>query len=567
MNRYQWNRSLIEPFTRMSLWGIRWDSVGASAMRSSLLPQLWERQAAVDSLTGVALPSSTEALLEAAALKCCCVVPLRKQRKGYKEMRPLVNADGSPVLKKDGKVKRASFQVAGRDLSWALLAETAKQGGAETLVALRNLSETSQSPARDAEIASLLGLALNVESSDQVIATLDRLGLPAKWKRGARNPDDPDAGRTADEEALLELFIATGHPLTKAILEARSLRGALSFLDSMKVDEDGRVRCSFSNPGSETGRVLTRTWHSGSGGNLQAVSIAPHNFRSLMLADEGYTMGQVDLKTADAWTAAARCAQCGDQTMLLDLQAGIRLPSLLSLLMKGVVLPHDRSELRKLCKLEKAQCEASGQAWWDYAMKKGIYLSFYMGSAALIRRETVRESWSETGVPVDPGLAFCKRVQELALARWWGLKNWWSDVERQVRRNGTLTGASGQTREFMSRRWSGEGANRRLDHSTHKEVIATEPQMNTTFAANLALWRLWNDPENWPAGEPGAASGPIVQPLLHGHDALNTQFPTARHEWAKQKLDAWFNNPLRIGSITLTIPWEAKFGASWGSCE
>lgn len=24
MNRYEWNRSLIEPFTRMSLWGIRY---------------------------------------------------------------------------------------------------------------------------------------------------------------------------------------------------------------------------------------------------------------------------------------------------------------------------------------------------------------------------------------------------------------------------------------------------------------------------------------------------------------------------------------------------------------
>lgn len=565
MNRYQWNRSLIEPFTRMSLWGIRWDTPGAAAMRSSLLPQLWERQAAVDSLTGVALPSSTEGLLEAAALKCCCIVPLRKQRKGYKEMRPVLADDGSPVLKKDGKVKRAAFQVPPRDLSWALLAETAKLGGAETLASLRTLSEVNASPARDAEIASLLGLSLNVESSDQVIETLDRLGLPAKFKRGKRDPDDPDAGRTADEEALLELFIATGHPLTKAILEARSLRTALSWLDSMQVDEDGRVRCSFNGVGSETGRVLTRVWHSGSGGNLQAVSKEPINFQKLLIPDQGMRMGKHDLKTADAWTAAARCALCGDNTMMLDLQAGIRLPSLLSLLMKGVALPSDREQLRKLCKREKDECPPEDK-WRDHTYKQGIYLSFYMGSANLIRRGTVRESWFATGAPVDPGLEFCKRVQELVLRRYWGLKSWWADVERQVRHNGTLTGASGQTREFMSRRWSGEGANRRLDHSTHKEAIATEPQMNTTFANNLALWRMWSDPCNWPSGIVGDGR-PIVQPMLHIHDAILEQHPVDREAWTAEQVTRWFANPLRLGAITLVIPVESKFGDAWGSCE
>lgn len=563
MNRYEWNRSLIEPFTRMSLWGIRYDAAAAASMRAELSPQVWAKQAAVDALLGVVLPPSTEALLSAIGTKCCHSVKLRKQLKGYKEMRPVVLPDGTPKVNAKGKAVRKAYEVPPRALSWALLAEVANMAGAEVLPHLRELSEAAASPARDAEIASLLGLSLNVESPDQVIEALDRLGLPAKWKRGARRDDDPESGRTADEEALLDLFMRTGHPITKAILEARGARGALSWLDTTLPSADGRIRCSFSNPGSETGRVLTRGWHDRTGGNLQAVSAAPINFRRLLCADPGYSMAQCDLKGADGWTVAARCAQQGDPTMLLDLQAGIRIPSLLSLLMGGACFASnfDRAELRRLCK-------AVVKDWRDYAFKKAQHLSNYLGSPQLIRRETVRESWSETGTPMDPGLEFCKRVQALYLARYWGLRRWWDDCERQVRRVGTLEGASGQVREFLSRRWTGEGAAKRLDHSTLKEVVASEPQMLTTYATNLALWRLWSDPHNWPNGKVGdPRSTPYVQPLLQIHDAILVQFRQEHTAAAGRKLVEWFSNSIRIGNITVTIPVDAKHGPNWGSCD
>lgn len=557
MNRYRWNTSLIETFTSMSLTGIRYDREAASAMRAALLPQAWAAQARVDEIAGVVLPNNMQALLAQASAQHCHAVKIRKQLKGYKVMTPVVGEDGVVKLNKKGVVVRKSAMVPPRALSWALLSECANLAGHEPLARLRSLAESEPSAAARAEIASLLGLGINVESPDQVIETLDRLGLPAKFKRGARVDGDAEAGRTSDEEALLDLFLKTGHAITKALLEARGVRGALSFLDSMLVDEDGRVRCSFANPGSETGRVLTRTWHSGSGGNLQAVSSAPHNFRTLLRADEGMLLAQCDLKGADGWTVAARCAQLGDRTMLDDLTAGIRIPSLLSLLMGGACFPPSmsREDLRKLCR-------AVERDWRDYAFKKAQHLSNYMGSAALIQRETVRESWSETGTPIDPGLSFCQRVQELYLARYWGLRSWWTDVERQVRRDGTLRGASAQVREFLSRRWTGTGSARRLDHSCHKECVASEPQMVTTYATNLALWRLWTDPENI------APSGArLIQPLLHIHDALLVQFPEERAAWAGAKLAQWFSNPIRIGSVVVNIPVESAQGPSWGACS
>lgn len=564
MNRYQWNRSLIEPFGYMSRTGIRYDAAEAASMRSTLLPQVWTKQAAVDALCGVALPDSTTGLLEAAAAQCCHKVKLRTALKGKTVRVAALNPDGSPRCNKKGKPLTEKLEICGRALSWALALETANANQHEVLARVRDLAEGPQSDASRAELASLLGLSVNVESPDQVIELLDRLGLPAKWKRGARDADDPDAGRTGDEEALLELFLSTGHPITKALLEARSVRGALSWLDTTLPSADGRIRCSISNPGSETGRVLTRQWHDRTGGNLQATSAAPFNFRRLLAADPGHLMAQCDLKSADAWTVAARCAQLGDPTMLRDMQAGVRIPSLIALIMAGERIPTDHAELAKLCKTVKRD-------WRDYAFKKGTYLSFYMGSASLIRRETVRESWSETGTPIDPGLAFCKEVQEHVLRRYWGLKNWWADCERQVRRTGTLEGASGQVREFLSRRWAGEGASKRLDHSCHKEVVATEPQMVTTYATNLALWHLWTDPENWPpAGQAEVRPDlrcPAVQPLLHVHDALLTQFPEYLLAWAGAKLTGWFSNPIRIGNLSITIPVECGWGPNWGECK
>lgn len=561
MNRYKWNVGLIEPFTRMSLWGLRYDTALAASMRAEQLPRAWAAQAVVDELAGVALPSGTEALLVAVGHEHCHSVKLRKALKGYKAMAPVVDESGAPKLTKAGKPVRKAYAVAPRPLSWALLSETANLAGAPLIPRLRDLAEGEQTPATRAEIASLLGLSLNVEAPEQVIEALDRLGLPAKFKRGKRDPDDPTVGRTSDEEALLDLFIRTGHPITKAILEARGARGALSWLDTTLPSEDGRIRCSFANPGSETGRVLTRTWHDRRGGNLQAVSKEPINFRRLLRADPGHLLAQCDLKGADGWTVAARCAQHGDPTMLLDLQAGIRIPSLLALLMGGACFASnfDRAELRKLCK-------AVVKDWRDYAFKKAQHLSNYMGSAALIQRETVRESWGETGTPMDPGKEFCARVQQLYLARYHGLRSWWADCERQVRRTGTLEGASGQVREYLSRRWQGEGANKRLDHSTHKEVVASEPQMVTTYATNLALWRLWSDRQNWVDGKVGEGT-PYVQPLLHIHDALLLQFKEEHTKAAGRKIAEWFNNPIRVGTVTVNIPVEAAYGPNWGECN
>lgn len=566
MNRYHWNLALVETFHDISAHGVRYDAARARQWERDLAPRVWEAQARVDATADVAMPSSMEGLMTTVGAQCCHAVKLRRALHGYKAKVPL------PLAEQTKRRKNMTVVVAPRELSWALLGETANAEQGPVIRRARTLAEGEQTDSARAELAALLGLGVNCESPIQVIGLLDRLGLPPKWKRGFR-PQTVDGdeegsstnGRTSNEEVLLELFIRTGHPVTKAVLEARSVRTALSWLESMATDEDGRIRCCYRNPGSETGRVLAKEFYTGSGGNLQAVTEGGGglpNFRELFMADPGHEFFRADLRGADGWTVAARCALLGDPTMLEDLRAGVRIPSLLALMLAGQpVAEWDRTHL-------VAECKRVVKDWRDYAYKKGQHLSNYMGSSALIRRETVRESYAETGTPVDPGLAFCDSIQDAYMRRYVGLSAWWQDVERQLKSGGgTLSAASGQVREFMARRWlKNKWGQTVIDHEVHKEAVAHEPQSVTTFATNLALWRMVTDPEN---RRPDGALR--VRPLLQTHDELAGQYLAGDREWAHAFIRRCFGNVIRFhgarGAVAVVIPFGGGWGASWGAAK
>jgi len=95
------------------------------------------------------------------------------------------------------------------------------------------------------------------------------------------------------------------------------------------------------------------------------------------------------------------------------------------------------------------------------------------------------------------------------------------------------------------------------------KAVAHEPQANTNYATNLAMLRLWKDPENRYL-DPEGKTRLRVQPLHQVHDAIIGQFRKHETEWAKVKIREWFNNPLQIAGQSIVIPFEGKFGPSWG---
>ena len=87
--------------------------------------------------------------------------------------------------------------------------------------------------------------SINVRSSDALSKFLyGNLGLPIQRKRGKP---------TTDETAINKLFILTSHPFLKVILKLRDVENNMSKYGNMKLDDDGRVRTTYSF--AETGRL------------------------------------------------------------------------------------------------------------------------------------------------------------------------------------------------------------------------------------------------------------------------------------------------------------------------
>ena len=129
--------------------------------------------------------------------------------------------------------------------------------------------------------------------------------------------------------------------------------------------------------------------------------------------------------------------------------------------------------------------------------------------------------------------------------------------------------ASGHVRQFFGR-----------PEEILPQLVAAEPQHNTTYATNLAMWRLWSDKENrylstgkdnWQTQNTGSQYGDVgiqrtclrIEPLHQVHDALNGQFKISDTEWATKKIRSWFDNEIVIAGQKITIPYEGSFGPSW----
>lgn len=119
-----------------------------------------------------------------------------------------------------------------------------------------------------------------------------------------------------------------------------------------------------------------------------------------------------------------------------------------------------------------------------------------------------------------------------------------------------MTAASGQTRIFFDRK----------DEILPK-AVAHEAQVNTTYATNLAMYRLWSDGENREGQSTSIYNSGVrlrVEPLHQVHDALLGQFRKDFTPWAIDKIKSWFNNSMMIAGQRITIPFEGHYGRSWG---
>lgn len=370
----------------------------------------------------------------------------------------------------------------------------------------------------------------------------------------------PDAKVTTDVVALLELKKKyVNDPFLSDILLHRKLEGIKETLE-VSTDPDGRVRCGYNLVGTETGRLTCYTSPTGSGANLQTIT---KKLRKLYTADEGYWLFQCDLSGADGWTVAARCLSHNDPTMWDDYSFGLKPARIIALMYQhGVEATQcDRAALKERCKT------VDDDGWLYFACKRIQHGTNYGMQEKTMATQIMQDSYKMTGTPIYIEPKVCAALQRLYLIRYPGIFQWHNWAKKQVAEGQNQICASGHTRTFFGRRksWDHKTRSFAADHETWKEFLSNEPQDTTTFSTNLAMYKLWTDPDNRLPNSTRSLYGRLViEPLHSVHDALIGQFPKERAEWAAAKIRTYFQNELTIANTKVTIPFDGAYGPSWG---
>jgi uracil-DNA glycosylase family 4 len=534
LEHYKLNVKLLNPILYMELRGIKYDVDGAAKRRQDLLNQLFVAQAQLNGMTGHGFSWT----------------------KGIDEIK---NKAREIMWRKDGKAPLKPYVNSVARL--------------HTL-----LASVSPGPAVLGEIEDLCETSLNVGSAKQFQHYLyEILKLPVQMSNVRGQEPHP----TSDYEALLKLSRwctqnkhEQGFAVCQKAIEIRALQTRQSML-AISADKDGRIRCGYNLVGSNTGRITCYESPTGSGYNLQTIpnytniKEAPGGVlgdRDLFLADNGYYIFQCDLSGADGWTVAAYSAMLGDSTMLDDYKAGISPFKILTLMLRGLQVSGDRQELSQ-------QVKVIGKDDWDrFACKRVQHGGSYLEGGLTISRNILKDS--EGKLYMTP--KECDVLKEFFFKRYWGVRKWHDWIARRLKESSTLTMASGHKRQFFGR-----------PEEVLTKAVAAEPQHNTTYATNLAMWRLWTDSDNRVPnlsrrtnGNNQSTSDRVtmpamrnvvqslrIEPLHQVHDALIGEFRKTETEWAKVKIKEYFNNTLQIAGQSIVIPFEGGYGTSWGSLE
>ena len=499
---YAFNMSLLAPILYMELRGLRFDDEARARYLSQAQRRVWVMQDKLNQLTGRSLPTTSEAILTYVKQNLCVKKPRR-----YSEV-PWVPKSGP--RKGQALTKRESTPVEITTLAEASeFALAGSRGTVDELVAMLGSgggSGLQLACSRRGRLSTLLGLHFNVNGREANPFLYETLKLPPVFKKENGRLTDR---LTHDSDALLSLYLkatkeaahAHAAPVLKLWLR---LASALTSLETLakRPDVDGRMRCAYNSlKADDKGAALTKSGRftcsesaAGVGYNLQTVTKSQRN---MFLADPGCELGQSDLKAADGWTIACECAALGDERMLEDVKAGVKQAQIVTLLLEhgAEVNEWPMDEIKKACK-------ALPKDWRYLASKRIIWGTAYLMGLIKMSEQILSDSFYDGG-----GLTFvspqqCRLVQQAVHLRYPGLRLRQKAIAEEVLREGCLHLTGGHCRRFFGRRWewveSGIDGQRipELRRDVHGDALAEAPQLVTTMATKLALWRLYYDKEN-----------------------------------------------------------------------
>lgn len=375
-----------------------------------------------------------------------------------------------------------------------------------------------------------IGVKLNWRSNDQLKKLFyEILGLPPVKKRNTLGKFTPTVDRDALEHISQYLL---AEPLCVRLLLLRDLDKKRQFLQR-KIDPDNRMRCNLNIAGTNTGRLSSSASDFGTGGNQQNVD---REERAIFIADPGMKFCNLDLEQADARNVGAICwnsfvEKFGDTyagAYLDACESGDLHTTTCRLAWTDLPWTEDAKANKKIAE----QIAYRQDSYRQLAKKLGHGTNYY---------GTPRTMAKHAKVPI-------KQIEDFQRRYFDGypcIKEWHSQVKRQIKEEGSLTTLLGRRRCFFGRA---------EDDSTLREAIAYEPQSLTADEIDLGLIRLFRANR--------------VELLIQVHDSILFQFPEDREEeivpWAMEQLVT------RIGLVkgrSFAVPVDAKTGWNWGDVE
>lgn len=360
-------------------------------------------------------------------------------------------------------------------------------------------------------LVEMVGSGFNPRSPVQVLKAAKKFGVVLKSTSKEAFTDLLLKGKMTDE----------GKRFVDLMMEHRELQKAYGTYYTFEHDSDGRVRTSWTIPGTETGRMANSKSIIFEGGcNLMTI---PRPARQFFIADEGYTLVYADLSQAEARIVAA-VSGCEGLLEAFDTKDAYKMIAAWMFNKPVEEIDYDERYLAKRCVLG---------------------LLYGMGP----------KTW-RTQVNIDKGFDYIslKRATELYnlfFATFPEVKDYHGWVERHVRRNRSIHTLGPEPRRRIFRPRDGMFS----DHQ-FREAYDYPPQGTVPWIVNKAVLELESYPEN-------------IQLLAQIHDAYFGQVRSGGEmaKYLKLVRQAMIRpietKNIRGEDITITIPVELQIGQNW----
>ncbi len=362
----------------------------------------------------------------------------------------------------------------------------------------------------------VVGKPLNVSSPQQMHKLFyGEFNVPKILHRKTKKPtlDDQALEKIGRESLVLR-------PLCSAISHLRTLEKFFQFC-LQQLSPDGRFRCMFTIPGTETFRRSSTRDPFGFGTNLQNVSQGDRagsdfplpNLRRLFIPDQGYCMGEFDLPQADARVVAW---ESGD-TALMEL-----------------FLDPTRHLHKENAKLLFGYVPEKSDIKYYYA-KQGVHLTNYGGTPPVLAKT------------LNITIAEAERFQNTWFSHHPPIKAWHNRTFISLSTKRSVENIFGFRRFYFDR-----------IEGLLKEALAWIPQSTVGISTDLAMLAIEENPESRRLG---------IQFLQQGHDSALFQWPI----WMTNYVVPYIKEKIRV-----TLPYKEPLvfegglkisTESWGDVE